>query len=1267
MFFVGCTTAAQLRDVRCRHYRRLAVYVEPVSGSKTWAGGGMWRITIRLLSNTHTTLNSRALRQPPNPNTVCAQELSSLVSFSRQQLDFLGPVSRVCKQELDSWVPNSRACRQELDSWVPSSRVCRQQLDSFFAESRVCVRQIHSLVPDFRAYRQKLPSSAEKSRVCRQFPCLVANSRVFRQQVHSLLPDSRGFCGRHLPSLVHRVCRLKIPFLVSNSRSCRHTTTLVPNSKFHRQVQNSKVCAETSSVVQGTRASRADSRVQLHSAALELPFEQRPAPEAALLHLQFREESSSPPPITDVHGTLNTVLWGIPLIANQMCSKAPEGHNVSEDLLQAFGAQSTCLEPLPIPQLTEFLRNSFVGFNSSAAPASVLIESPAVQSIEEQSARTFRPEPLSKETQSAKMNTSEAPSTETPPQESLKSRHIRLMRRQMKIESEAWQRATQEYKNTLEEMCKNQLAPNLPFMKSMFLSWFEPLTNAISAEQEAYRKGEPWQNRSCYGPYLALLPADKLAVITMHKTVAKLLTEDANGGLRVVVPVLSIGEAVEQEVRLQQILKKKSRRKGKQEAGPDDAAAKVQLAKHKALQKQVQKFIKQKKLRVLRKKIREAESSEPWSRIVQAQVGCRLLELLIETAYIQDPGDHPSDGSVEVRPAFRHAIRTFIGKESGIKQGYSKKYGVIECDSYISKGIHKMARGVVTPYMPMLVKPLPWQGYRRGGHLVLPTCIMRTHGAKELGETLKNTPKRQLQAVFEALDTLGSTKWRINTRVLEVVEKVWEGGGRIADLVDRDDLPEPEKPVTDDTELLKKWRWEKLKVKRINRELHSQRCDIELKLSVARQMKNEECFYYPHNIDFRGRAYPMHPHLNHLGSDMCRGLLEFAEGRSLRRTGLHWLKIHLANVYGNGVDKLSFDGRTAFVEESMENVLDSARRPLEGGRWWLAAEDPFQCLATCMEVSSAMSSSNPEKFMSHLPVHQDGSCNGLQHYAALGRDVLGAESVNLTAQEKPADVYTDIAIRVKGSLEKDFLNETSSELARLLHSQVDRKLVKQTVMTSVYGVTYVGARDQIMNRLQERHTVVDDNQAFNVSCYAAKTTLAALGEMFKAARIIMVWLGDCAKVIASHNQPVKWKTPLGLPVVQPYRKPHKIMVRTSLQNLALAHSNDTRVLVRRQRTAFPPNFVHSLDSTHMMMTAIACKKAGLTFAGVHDSFWTHAGDVDKMNVILRDKFVELYNQPILENLLKNFQENFPDVKFPPVPDRGDFDLQQVLHAPYFFN
>lgn len=135
-------------------------------------------------------------------------------------------------------------------------------------------------------------------------------------------------------------------------------------------------------------------------------------------------------------------------------------------------------------------------------------------------------------------------------------------------------------------------------------------------------------------------------------------------------------------------------------------------------------------------------------------------------------------------------------------------------------------------------------------------------------------------------------------------------------------------------------------------------------------MKNEEGFFYPHNVDFRGRAYPMHPHLNHLGSDLCRGVLEFAEGRLLGKSGLRWLKIHLANLYAGGVDKLSYEGRLAFTENHLDDIFDSAYSPLEGRRWWLNAEDPFQCLAVCINLAEALRSSNPESTISHIPIHQ---------------------------------------------------------------------------------------------------------------------------------------------------------------------------------------------------------------------------------------------------------------------------------------------------------
>ncbi|KAM1954398.1 hypothetical protein ACFX1T_023745 [Malus domestica] len=842
------------------------------------------------------------------------------------------------------------------------------------------------------------------------------------------------------------------------------------------------------------------------------------------------------------------------------------------------------------------------------------------------------------------------------------AKYLALKRRQIKIETEAWERAAKEYRELMMDMCEHKLAPNLPYMKSLFLGWFEPLRNAIEHEQNLCRKGK---NKAAYAPYFDQLPADMMSVITMHKLMGLLMTGGEHGTCRVVAAACTIGEAIEQEVRIHNFLeqtRKKKVNKDEENRESDDV-----MKEQEKLNKKVTKLMKKQKLRAVRHIVRKYDASKPWSLEAKAKVGSRLIELLIQTAFIQPPADQSADSPPDIRPAFVHTLTT-VTKDP--KNTTSRRFGVIQCNPLVLKGLEKTASHMVIPYMPMLVPPVNWTGYDRGGYFFLPSYVMRTHGAKQQREAIKKIPRQQLEPVFKALDTLGNTRWRVNKRVLNVVDRIWASGGRLADLVDRDNVPLPDEPDTDDEILLKKWKWKVKSAKKENMERHSQRCDLELKLTVARKMKDEEGFYYPHNLDFRGRAYPMHPYLNHLGSDLSRGILEFAEGRPLGKSGLRWLKIHLANLYGSGVDKLSREGRIAFIESHLDDIFDSVDRPLEGRRWWLKAEDPFQCLAVCINLAEALRSSSPETFISHIPIHQDGSCNGLQHYAALGRDKLGAAAVNLVAGEKPADVYSGIAARVLEIMRRDAQKDPAvfpeALRAKVLVDQVDRKLVKQTVMTSVYGVTYIGARDQIKRRLKERTAISDDVELFSCACYAAKITLTALGEMFEAARRIMSWLGECAKIIASENEPVRWTTPLGLPVVQPYRKFGRHLIKTSLQVLTLQQETE-KVMVKRQRTAFPPNFVHSLDSSHMMMTAVSCKRAGLNFAGVHDSYWTHACDVDEMNRILREKFVELYETPILENLLESFQQSFPTLTFPPLPERGDFDLRDVLESPYFFN
>ena len=180
--------------------------------------------------------------------------------------------------------------------------------------------------------------------------------------------------------------------------------------------------------------------------------------------------------------------------------------------------------------------------------------------------------------------------------------------------------------------------------------------------------------------------------------------------------------------------------------------------------------------------------------------------------------------------------------------------------------------------------------------------------------------------------------------------------------------------------------------------------------------------------------------------------------------------------------------------------------------------------------------------------------------------------------------------------------------------------------------------------------------------------MGSIGEMFNSARHIMDWLTLVAGSVAKEGFPVMWMTPMGLPSVQPYRREQSFLVSTIMQNISLAESEgDLPVSSARQRSAFPPNYVHSLDSSHMLMTALKAKERGIDFISVHDSYWTHASDVDTLSDLLRDSFVELHSQPLLEDLEASFKARHPTLEFPAMPERGELDIEKVRESVYFFS
>jgi DNA-directed RNA polymerase len=166
----------------------------------------------------------------------------------------------------------------------------------------------------------------------------------------------------------------------------------------------------------------------------------------------------------------------------------------------------------------------------------------------------------------------------------------------------------------------------------------------------------------------------------------------------------------------------------------------------------------------------------------------------------------------------------------------------------------------------------------------------------------------------------------------------------------------------------------------------------------------------------------------------------------------------------------------------------------------------------------------------------------------------------------------------------------------------------------------------------------------------------------------MNWFREVADILAKKNRIMVWTTPIGFPVVHASREPKQVRLAIA-DGTILVYQDDEkqRIAVRKQVDGIVAHFVHSRDAAHMMLTTNRLYAEGLRhFAMVHDSFGVHAADIDLLNRVLREEFVGMYSEPVLQNFIDGQRKANPGVDLPDPPAVGDLDIRQVLVSPYFF-
>lgn len=703
-----------------------------------------------------------------------------------------------------------------------------------------------------------------------------------------------------------------------------------------------------------------------------------------------------------------------------------------------------------------------------------------------------------------------------------------------------------------------------------------------------------------------------------------------------------------------------------------------------------------------------------WSQTEQLHVGAKLIDIFANNMLL--------DGLPIVKK-----VNVSTG-HSGKKRTPAAIVPTSALEAWVEE--YKEVMQYMSPaYAPCVIQPRDWTSPFNGGYHckdVARRIRMVKHKDKEHVRTLT---RKKMPRVYQAINKLQSVAWKVNEPLLAIANEIRLRGLPLG-MPQMDKLTKPLCPVPaiyaelrgaelmacldeDQKEAFMQWKRDTVTY---YKEEQERKADVRTTIATidqALKFKDFDELFFVYTLDFRSRVYCQSSLLSPQGGDLSKALLPFAEAKPLGKTGEYWFKVQGANVWG--WDKEDFDERVSRceTEDFKEMCLDIAADPISFTEW-TAADKPWQFLSWCLEYADLIEhvedGNDAKTFKSRIPVAMDGSCSGIQHYSAMLRDEVGGAAVNLVPSDKPQDIYNEVALVVKswmesiiedhtqdvpdwGSISAKFGNVTSYKYAEeWLRISIKRGMTKKPVMTLPYGSSQLTCRDSIsdyLNDLQAKankqalasgmptgniHNFTNAEGEMPIKgalSFASGMTWSAIGEVVIAARAAMRYIKNLTKLIAQSGNSFYIEAPTGFVVKQTiYEETKDKQVFTSmLGGCKFRVTEQTSIIdVVRMQSSCAPNFVHTMDASHLILSVCYFDIAKInSIAVIHDSFGTHACDTEELRYLLRRSFVDMYLSYDVIQHVKDFNEEVHMMEFDvEVPEKGNLVLEDIMDSKYTF-
>jgi DNA-directed RNA polymerase len=795
--------------------------------------------------------------------------------------------------------------------------------------------------------------------------------------------------------------------------------------------------------------------------------------------------------------------------------------------------------------------------------------------------------------------------------------------RQGKLDKEMVELGKQRYRNRSDKATTIAAESNTIPGRMMLNRCTTELTKALAlwlakAGSKAGRKHRCHQ-------FLSKLPEEKSAVIA-SKVVIDALSQER----MLTSTCIAVGRAIEDEILLQDLA----------ENDPNFL---------KDIQKKTFKSVGQKFKRRFAREAAKAVNlvTQRWAKADALSVGLLLVEMLATHT-----------GIIEILTKLN---------------ARGRRYCIVQPSKDIREWIkkcHEYHEGLEPMFLPTIERPVDWTNPWIGGYASFewkPRPLVKSR-SRSYQESLATSLSSD---VYDAVNTVQNTAWVVDSECLELVRECWKEGLTIDGLPPSRDEELPTRPVDIDTnqEARRSWRKAAAKIHFLNESYESQRLLTLKSLFVADKMAEHRHIFFPHQLDFRGRGYPLPLFLHPQSVSYSKAMLRFANGKPLDTDdAVKALYIHAANKWG--IDKETTTARVSWVERVRNDIMDIGRDPWSN-RMWLQADEPFHFVMACRELASLWNEGS--KFVSTLPIGMDATTQGLQIYSMLLRDPVAATATNVLPSAKPSDPYEAVARAVIARL-KASNTELDQQLLRL---GIDRTTTKRQTMTLPYGLTLHSCIGYTREWVEDRLRKVDNPfglETYKPIAYLGKIVWESIGDVVGSAQRGMDFIRGCMAVLIDHDVTPWWVTPIGFPVKMRYENYDTVTVSTRIgakaKVLSLRQENG-RQSKRKAMNGGPANLIHSLDGFGGLLghTVNMARGRGVSSIGtVHDQILCLGADYKTMSRSVREATVELFSRDLLAEFHQGVLTQLPGSAIvPEVPRYGSLDITKVLDSEYYFN